>query len=192
MKETKFRDITGYDYFIKDCNFFLLSEEYPGWTGKEKYGIVTSLSEEELKQRYPELMAALCPYLLLDKNFGAARREYRNNEKKHLWRSITSEIAFDFDEDTECCHRCLQQDHMATDVESDVFIQDVLSRLSKIQRRRIVSYFFEGLTYKEIAAQEGTTDMAIIYSVRCGLKNLEKFLHRDFVFARSHWIQVRG
>ena len=37
MANIRFRSIEGYESFKTKCNFFRCEEEYPGWTGNEKY-----------------------------------------------------------------------------------------------------------------------------------------------------------
>ena len=50
-----------------------------------------------------------------------------------------------------------------------------ISKLSEVQRRRLTLYYFSGLTYEEIADQEGCTKVAIKKSIDSSIKNLRKF-----------------
>ena len=48
--------------------------------------------------------------------------------------------------------------------------------LPEVQRRRLWLYFFEELTYEEIAVMEGCTKRAVKFSIDLALQNLkEKF-----------------
>ena len=49
-----------------------------------------------------------------------------------------------------------------------------ISKLPEIQRRRIILYYFEDLTYEQIAKLEGCTKRAVKFSVDLALKNLKK------------------
>ena len=40
--------------FMKDCKVLNLAKEYEGYTGEEKYAIITDLSEEELNLCFKE------------------------------------------------------------------------------------------------------------------------------------------
>jgi len=60
-------------------------------------------------------------------------------------------------------------------------IYNAIQRLPKIQRKRIIMYYFMSLTQNEIAKKEKTSIRAIQYSLNNGLKNLKKFLKKDFV-----------
>ena len=66
MKNIKLRDVEGYAEFKAECDFFRCEEEYPGWTGSERYIIISNLSEEELNAKYPLVLAAMRPFLIAD------------------------------------------------------------------------------------------------------------------------------
>lgn len=51
----------------------------------------------------------------------------------------------------------------------------LIAMLPEIQRRRVTAYFYEGLTYQQIAAREGVHHMAVLRSVELALKKLKTF-----------------
>lgn len=51
-----------------------------------------------------------------------------------------------------------------------------ISLLPEVQRRRLVLRYFAGLTYKQIAMQEGCSISPVVRSVKKALKKLKKFL----------------
>lgn len=51
-----------------------------------------------------------------------------------------------------------------------------ISSLNEKQRKRLIAYYFEGKTYREIADEEGVDHKAIIHSVEIALKKLKIFL----------------
>lgn len=53
-----------------------------------------------------------------------------------------------------------------------------ISQLPEIQRRRIIFYYFENLTYEQIAMLEGCTITPIKNSIDKALKNLKKILEK--------------
>ncbi len=55
-------------------------------------------------------------------------------------------------------------------------IYKAIDKLSKVQRRRLILYYFECYTLDEIASIEGCSARAIKYSIDCAKKNLKKFL----------------
>ena len=51
-----------------------------------------------------------------------------------------------------------------------------ISKLSETQRRRLVLYYFEGLTYEQIAKKEGCKYQTVQESIYAALKKLKKLL----------------
>lgn len=50
-----------------------------------------------------------------------------------------------------------------------------IATLPKVQRRRLILYYFEGCTYEQISRIEGCSPRAIKYSVDCAKENIKKF-----------------
>ena len=48
-----------------------------------------------------------------------------------------------------------------------------IATLPETQRRRLVMYYFDGLTYEEIAEKEGCTHPAIIKSVKAAISKIK-------------------
>ena len=44
-------NLTLDEQFDKDCKVIKLKYEYPGYTGEEKWAIITGLTEEELNEK---------------------------------------------------------------------------------------------------------------------------------------------
>ena len=55
-------------------------------------------------------------------------------------------------------------------------LHKAISELPDIQRRRLILYYFQGLTYEQIAEMEGCTFQAVAKSVAAAEKRLKKFL----------------
>lgn len=56
-------------------------------------------------------------------------------------------------------------------------LYNLILNLPPLQKKRIIMYFFEELTLKEIAQEEKCSIRAIQYSLNCALKNLRKLLN---------------
>lgn len=68
--------------FANDCKLINLRYEYHGYTGTEKWAIVTELAEEELWVKYPDVIRRYTPFILLSMAQGEVIDEsYRNNDK---------------------------------------------------------------------------------------------------------------
>lgn len=55
-------------------------------------------------------------------------------------------------------------------------LHKAISQLPELQQRRVRMYFFEGMTYEEIASREHCKHSAIVKSVKTALKKLKKIL----------------
>ena len=54
-------------------------------------------------------------------------------------------------------------------------LQRGIRSLPALQRRRLCMYYFEGLTYEEIAAREGCTKMPVKRSIEAAIEKLKKY-----------------
>lgn len=51
------------EQFKYECKVINLSYEYPGYTGKEKWAIITDLTEKELIEKYDEIISSYKPFV---------------------------------------------------------------------------------------------------------------------------------
>lgn len=100
---------------------------------------------------------------------------YLNEVERHY---KLSEIPDDF------LSACLDQNNEA--VEDVVFmkimkekLRTAINRLSKLQRRRLVLYFYEGYTYEQIAKIEGCTKTAVKFSIDIVMKKIKTLIDQS-------------
>lgn len=176
LKKKLIRSMPGYEEFKKECTFEKCEDEYPGWTGKEKYIVFSKLSRKDLERKYPEITQYISPYILIDASVSAALVEYKRNEDKHHWRSVHYENGFGLDELTETIH----PEMLVNDIEESAMLQILLdhamSQLTDAQRRRVRLRYFEGLTIAQIAKIEKTVDSTVFESITVALKKMKKYL----------------
>ena len=55
-------------------------------------------------------------------------------------------------------------------------LREGVNQLPEVQKRRLQMYFFDGLTYEEIAVREGCSYQAVQKSIAAALKKSRKFL----------------
>jgi RNA polymerase sigma factor (sigma-70 family) len=166
------------EQFNYECQIINLKYEYPGYTGIESFGIITSLSKSELNNKYSKLLIEYTPYILLDCSFKNTRDNFRRNEKKHYARAVRGHI-FGFDDEFEEHHPEFATEDCWEQVvanEQNQKLKDAINRLDEKQRRRLIQYFVNGKTYRDIAQIEGVDHRAVNRSVEAALKNLKKFL----------------
>lgn len=58
-------------------------------------------------------------------------------------------------------------------MERNAQLHKAIGKLTEVQRRRLSLYYFEGLTYSQIAKLEGVSHRAVIYSIEQALKQLK-------------------
>jgi len=176
LKKELTRNLPGYTEFRSCCRFEKCEDEYPGWTGKEKYIVFSQFSRSDLESRFPEITKAISPYILIDASVSNALVEYKRNEDKHHWRAVHRQTNFGFVEFTEIHYPELVTDRMEEDVSLKMLLEQAMEQLTEVQRRRIKMRYFEGLTYAQIAKLEQATDPAVLKSVNAALEKMKKFL----------------
>lgn len=164
--------------FQNECKIINLKYEYEGYIGVEKWAVISELSEEEILKRYKPLIQEYIPFLVLPPMYGEVRQQFRRNENKHYMRMVRGHF-YSLEEDLEEHH----PEIAVEDCVDQIFAQEQIRELWKAinflnekQRKRLIAYYFEGKTYREIADEEGVDHKAIIHSVEIALKKLKIFL----------------
>lgn len=176
MKTELLRNLPGYEEFKTLCSFEKCEDEYPGWTGKEKYIVFSKLCQKDLETRFPEITAHLSPYILIDASVSGALVEYKRNEDKHRWRSVHLESGFGFDEDTELKHPELLDDNTEEKMMLRILLEQAMDQLTEAQRRRVQLRYFEGLTIAQIAKMEKAVNSSVFESINAALKKMKNYL----------------
>ena len=125
MANIKLRDIEGYESFKAECEFFRCEKEYPGWTGVEKYAIITDKKLEELISQYPKIMDAMMPVVLLNAEYAEIWNESIANNRKHerINKLYGSFFEFDDDMDTNDDSSIIDQSDMMLALETSEAMQ---------------------------------------------------------------------
>ena len=79
----KIKELPGYGKFKKLCDVDRCEKYYPGWTGEEKYLIITDASEELLRAEFLEIMKQLSPYVIVGKYFQQMNEAERYSDSKY-------------------------------------------------------------------------------------------------------------
>ena len=92
--------------FAKDCKLINLRYEYRGYTGTEKWAIVTELAEEELWVKYPDVIRRYTPFILLSMAQGEVIDEGHKNDDKYIKRAKRTFDVYGYEDDiSELFHR---------------------------------------------------------------------------------------
>lgn len=81
--------------------------------------------------------------------------------------------------DSTLNRRALEQPESTEEIVIKKIQKETLHRaiceLPQIQKRRLVLYYFENMTYEQIAKLEGCSKVAVKYTIDKAIKNLKKF-----------------
>lgn len=142
------------------------------------------------------------PYTITYKNTGII--EFKDSNEKDIIVEVSQEIYETFNKfeledlsqmnkyDRHIEHLNLSENLLAKKMsKDDISIEEVVIKklenqrlyetifnLPNIQKKRIVMYFFNGMTLNEIAKKENCSTRAIQYSINIALKNLRKYLKK--------------
>lgn len=167
--------------FQNECKVINLKYEYEGYIDKEQWAVISELSEEEILKKYKLIVQDYIPFLVLPPMYGEVRQQFRRNENKHYMRMVRGHF-YSLEEDLEEHH----PEIAVEDCIAQIFAQEqsrelwkAINFLNEKQKKRLIAYYFEGKTYREIADEEGVDHKAIIRSVEIALKNLRIFLEES-------------
>ena len=93
-------------------------------------------------------------------------RDLRHVTKEGYTEGETEDLAFDSRESLE--DMVIRQMEMET-------LQKAMQSLTEVQRERLHLYFFEGLTYRQIAEKKGIGEKNVRESITGAIKKIKKF-----------------
>ena len=176
MRTIDISRLNNYKEFISCCTYLDANKEYPGWTGREKFIIATDLERDELEKRFPEITLVLSPYVMIRNCHMDVIKEYHRNERKYKMREYRNNSKFSYDSLTEECHPELVDWNCEERIVDALLLEEALTKLSDVQRRRITLYFYEGYSIPEIAESEKISKMSVDESIKTGLTKLKEML----------------
>lgn len=179
------------DLFRSECKIINLKYEYEGYTGKEKWAIVSELSEKELFEKYPNTISRYVPFILLSVEQGKIIDDYNRNEDKFDKRRKNKESSFGFDEETDNIHSEIAVPSFIKQQELDEYYESreeqkmqllmtAIASLTEKQHKYLFMRYVDGKSVKEIAAEEGVSHQAIDKHISSAKKKFEKVFEGFF------------
>ena len=163
------------DAFKRDCRVVNMKCEYPGYTGEIMWMVVSDLTEAEIISRYPAEIKPYMPFIHMTREMFQPIIESDNNNRTYRRRSVLHEELYGYEDGIfERFHPQLVTNPF--DQPDWTYLYDAMAKLPPVQEKRIRMWIFEKLSVVEIAKEEGTTWMAIKFSIECGLRNLKELL----------------
>ena len=179
------------ELFANECKVINLQYEYPGYTGDLKWAIISKLTEKEILEKYRSVVSEYIPFVVLTPAFGDVRDEYRRNEKKFQMRAVRKHDFYNFeDSEIELYHAELVTNDLEKNFiksEEEQTLRKAIQQLKPIQKERLIKYYFEGKSSRQIAKEEGVNYSKVEKSINVALKNLKKFLKLGGAFDLSQW-----
>ena len=180
------------ELFAKDCKLINLRYEYTNYTGKEKWAVVTELTEKELLKKYPDIIKRYTPFVLLSMAQGEVINESDRNDDKYEKRAKRTLDVYGYEDDiSEQFHRELittfadsfeQAEEEQLEIEKEqlrrmeiVKVRKVLEMMKPIQKERLCKVVLMGLSSRKIAQEEGVNYSAVDKSIAAAIKNFKKY-----------------
>lgn len=180
------------ELFAKDCKLINLRYEYTNYTGKEKWAVVTELTEKELRKRYPDIVKRYTPFVLLSMAQGEVINESDRNDDKYEKRAKRTLDVYGYEDDiSEQFHRELitpfadpfeQAEEEQLKIEKEQLrrmeiakVRKVLEMMKPIQKERLCKVVLMGLSSRKIAQEEGVNYSAVDKSIAAAIKNFKKY-----------------
>ena len=180
------------ELFAKDCKLINLRYEYTNYTGKEKWAVVTELTEKELWKKYPDIVKRYTPFVLLSMAQGEVINESDRNDDKYEKRAKRTLDVYGYEDDiSEQFHRELitpfadsfeQAEEEQLEIEKEqlrrmeiVKVRKVLEMMKPIQKERLCKVVLMGLSSRKIAQEEGVNYSAVDKSIAAAIKNFKKY-----------------
>lgn len=180
------------ELFAKDCKLINLRYEYTNYTGKEKWAVVTELTEKELRKKYPDIVKRYTPFVLLSMAQGEVINESDRNDDKYEKRAKRTLDVYGYEDDiSEQFHRELitpfadpfeQGEEEQLKIEKEQLrrmeiakVRKVLEMMKPIQKERLCKVVLMGLSSRKIAQEEGVNYSAVDKSIAAAIKNFKKY-----------------
>ena len=186
------------ELFAKDCKLINLKYEYNGYTGDEKWAIITELSVKELWEKYPLVIERYSPFVHLSIAQGEVIDDANRNEDKYAKRSSRTLDCYGYDDEMSSqFHKELaimfddpfeRAEEERLELEREELRQCeirkariALSMLQPLQRERLMKNVCCGLSSRAIAKQEGVYYSSVDKSIAAAKKNFIKL----YLFSHS-------
>ena len=139
--------------------------------------MVTDLTELELLHRFGEEIKNYSPYLILSVEQGEAIFSFHKNNEKFKWRYRHKEICGLSDEVVSIYRKDKYDEDQTEDMLRCAIRNEVLCRslntLTEKQRKRIIHYYYDRMSEREIASYEGVDQKTVHESIIKGIKKLQ-------------------
>ena len=165
------------DYILIDAKAEY-GNEYTG----PRWFIATSLSREQLENKYPKFVADHADFEIVPLTVGDAIKEGTRELERIIKRDARHQV-LRYEDCTEYEYFLTLYDaHQVKEAEQSALqtkqerLYSAINKLDPTQKRRFKMRYFDGMAVKTIAQKEGVSPTAVSLSISCAKKNLKKML----------------
>lgn len=156
-----------------------LTEEYAGWTGKERYGVVKHKISKSERERILNELEIYSPYIILPDEFLEVRKTYTDNERKFRLRDMYNHCELYFSDEDANLPECFKIPDFIDDFIESYELERAINSLRKKQRDRIIEVYLFGMSYSEAGRAEKCTSGAVKRSVDVAIRNLRAYYENE-------------
>ena len=166
--------------FKADCKVIRLKYEYPGYTGTEKYAIISDLSYEQIVEKHAHVVKPYIPFLLRSKAAGEVFAEFKRNEDK-FFKRMQRDDSYGFDDGTTELYNagiCVPDftGELFEEEKDSRIVWAAFARLTPTQKKYVRQHLFGGKTFTRIAKDEGKSIKTVQEAYIAAIKKMKKFL----------------
>lgn len=141
--------------FKADCKVIRLKYEYPGYTGTEKYAIISDLSYEQIVEKHAHVVKPYIPFLLLSKAAGEVFAEFKRNEDK-FFKRMQRDDSYGFEDGTTELYNagiCVPDftGELFEEEKDSRIVWAAFARLTPTQKKYVRQHLFGGKTFTRIS-----------------------------------------
>ena len=157
-----------------------LAEEYKNKNIEIRWAVITDLKGFVIQSVFKEELEDYSPYIILSEEEGEAIISFHKNDEKFKWRYRNKEICGL----TEEIVSVYLNDKNSLNFTENAFDQkdinerlnNAIKLLSNKQKKRIIRYYYENLSEREIAKAEGVDQKTVHESIIASIKKMRKHL----------------
>ena len=166
--------------FKADCKVIRLKYEYPGYTGTEKYAIISDLSYEQIVEKHAPVVKQYIPFLLLSKAAGEVFAEFKRNEDK-FFKRMQRDDSYGFEDGTTELYNsgiCVPDftGELFEEEKDSRIVWAAFARLTPTHKKYVRQHLFGGKTFTRIDKDEGKSIKTVQEAYIAAIKKMKKFL----------------
>ena len=168
--------------FRRECVKYDIERMYPKHVGEEDTAIVTSLTQEELEVRFADLIPSFGKYVLMTPEMNEPIRIFDRNNGKYDKNQTRHGVSVEYNDALQTSSFQVPdvgEEYEKTEI--NIELHRCIAKLHPSQQRKVYKHFFENMTEKEIAVEEGVSIQTVNASLYRAKISLRKMLAPSYM-----------